>query len=91
VLKWAIRGKRGGQRLYWLFVAGFLALASFIFFAQPALLQSLRAFAFDAYQRLAPAPQLADSPVRVIAIDERSLQRLGQWPLAAFDHGPAHR
>ena len=80
MLKWAIRGKRGGQRLYWLFVAGFLALASFIFFAQPALLQSLRAFAFDAYQRLAPAPQLADSPVRVIAIDERSLQRLGQWP-----------
>jgi len=67
-------------RLYWLFVAGFLVLASAVFFAQPALLQSLRAFAFDTYQRLAPAPEWADSPVRVVAIDEASLSQLGQWP-----------
>lgn len=67
-------------KLYWLFVAGFLLLASAIFFAQPALLQSLRAFAFDSYQRLAPAPQWTESPVRVVAIDEDALQRLGQWP-----------
>ena len=76
------RRRQGGRapRLYWLFVVGFLALASAAFFAQPALLQSLRAFAFDAYQRLSPAPQLADSPVRIVAIDEQSLRELGQWP-----------
>jgi adenylate cyclase len=76
------RFRKGGRspRLYWLFVAAFLVLASVVFFAQPGLLQSLRALAFDAYQRLAPAPQWADSPVRVVAIDENSLQQLGQWP-----------
>lgn len=73
-------GGRRSPRLYWLFVAAFLVLASGVFFAQPALLQSLRAFAFDAYQRLAPAPLEPDSPVRVVAIDEASLQQLGQWP-----------
>jgi adenylate cyclase len=78
-----IRRQRQGRRaprLYWLFVAIFLALSSTVFFAQPALLQSLRAFAFDAYQRISPAPAMPDSPVRVVAIDERSVQQLGQWP-----------
>jgi adenylate cyclase len=63
-----------------LFVAAFLVLATAIFWAQPGLLQSLRYLAFDTYQRLAPAPQLPDSPVRVVAIDEAALERLGQWP-----------
>jgi adenylate cyclase len=67
-------------RLYWLFVAAFLLASSMVFFAQPGLLLSLRALAFDGYQRLAPAPQWADSPVRVVAIDEASLQQFGQWP-----------
>ena len=67
-------------RLYWLFVAAFLLASSMVFFAQPGLLLSLRALAFDGYQRLAPAPQWADSPVRVVAIDETALQQFGQWP-----------
>jgi adenylate cyclase len=76
------RFRKSGRspRLYWLFVAAFVAIASVVFFAQPALLLSLRAFAFDTYQRLAPAPQWADTPVRVVAIDEASLRQIGQWP-----------
>jgi CHASE2 domain-containing sensor protein/serine phosphatase RsbU (regulator of sigma subunit) len=42
-------------------------------------LRLLRLAAFDAYQSLAPrAPQSA--PVVIVAIDEESLQRHGQWP-----------
>lgn len=34
---------------------------------------------FDAYQRAAPR-QVRDAPVAVVAIDEESLRRVGQWP-----------
>lgn len=67
-------------RLYWGLVAAFLVAASVLFAAQPVLLQSLRYLTFDFYQRVSPAPPLPDSPVRVVAIDEESLARLGQWP-----------
>lgn len=78
-----VEGRRQGpreSRLYWLLVALFLLLATAMFAAQPALLQSLRHFVFDTYQRLAPAPPVRDSPVRIVAIDEEALARLGQWP-----------
>jgi adenylate cyclase len=39
----------------------------------------LRAQLFDAYQRLLPRPRLSE-PAVVVAIDERSLAELGQWP-----------
>ena len=63
---------------YWVFVVLFMTLASIVFFAQPQVLRTLRSFAFDTYQRIAPAPALAQSPVHVIDIDEASLARLGQ-------------
>jgi adenylate cyclase len=66
--------------LYWVFVAAFLAATSGVFFANPGFLQSLRYIVFDAYQRMAPAPVVASSPVRIVDIDEESLARLGQWP-----------
>jgi len=34
---------------------------------------------FDSYQRAAPRPY-RDAPVQVVAIDEESLRRIGQWP-----------
>lgn len=34
---------------------------------------------FDAYQRAAPR-EVKDAPVAVVAIDEESLRRVGQWP-----------
>jgi adenylate cyclase len=40
----------------------------------------LRNRVFDIYQRLQPRPYLQDVPVRILAIDEQSLRRIGQWP-----------
>ena len=45
----------------------------------PAPLQALRNLAFDHYQRWAAQPY-RPSPVRVIDIDQQSLERIGQWP-----------
>jgi adenylate cyclase len=42
-------------------------------------LRSVRDFAFDQFQRLAPR-SYEPTPVRIIDIDERSLKALGQWP-----------
>lgn len=58
----------------------FVLIVGAIFYARPPLLTSLRNLAFDAYQRVAPAPPAADLPVRVVHIDEASLRELGQWP-----------
>ena len=45
----------------------------------PAPVVSLRLGMFDAYQRWRPR-QVAALPVRVVDIDEDSVERLGQWP-----------
>jgi adenylate cyclase len=65
---------------YWLFVVLFLLIVAAVFYSRPPLLQSLRALAFDTYQRIAPAKPLPQSPIRVVDIDEASLAHLGQWP-----------
>ena len=62
--------------LYAVLVAVTLALAV----VQPGAVASLRNFAFDTFQRLDPPPYDPDIPVRVLAIDENSLDRFGQWP-----------
>src|SRR6185312_7691198 len=67
-------------RWYWLFVLVFLVLVTAVFYARPALLQSLRMLAFDTYQRLSPARATAEAPVRIVDIDDASLARVGQWP-----------
>jgi adenylate cyclase len=40
----------------------------------------MRALVFDAYQRVAPAAFDPALPVRIVDIDEESLQKIGQWP-----------
>lgn len=45
-----------------------------------AALQRLRTIVFDEYHHLNPRPYDPGAPVRVIAIDEESLARVGQWP-----------
>ena len=35
---------------------------------------------FDQYQRWKPRPYAFDQPVRIVAIDDELLKRLGQWP-----------
>ncbi len=45
----------------------------------PVLARAMRNASFDQFQRWHPRPY-GDHPVRVAALDEESLDRLGQWP-----------
>src|SRR5262245_28558051 len=65
---------------YFLFVALFLTAAVVIRAYDPFFVQALRLIAFDVYQRLSPQAYNPDLPVRVVDIDDASLQRIGQWP-----------
>src|SRR5262249_19422266 len=44
------------------------------------LMRELQNLVFDSYQRAQPRPYRADLPVRIVDIDEKSLEKLGQWP-----------
>ena len=46
----------------------------------PSVLRQLRNMVFDEYQRFHPLKYDPGSPVRIVTIDEGSLERLGQWP-----------
>lgn len=46
---------------------------------QPPLVRSVRDTLFDGYQRLLPRDRKS-SPAIIVAIDEQSLARFGQWP-----------
>ena len=59
--------------------AATVALILLLDFTSPIPVQALRNAAFDQFQRWHPRPY-ADSPVRVVDIDEQSLARFGQWP-----------
>ncbi|WP_225768040.1 CHASE2 domain-containing protein [Inquilinus sp. Marseille-Q2685] len=59
-----------------LVLAGLLALR----LADPTPVAALRLQGFDLFQRLAPPAYDPGVPVRVIAIDDESLRRVGQWP-----------
>jgi len=67
-------------RLYPLLIFVVLAGAAAIRIADPFFVQALRLIAFDSYQRLAPEAYDPDLPVRVVDIDEESLERVGRWP-----------
>ena len=45
----------------------------------PIPVLALRNAAFDQFQRWWPRPAV-EAPVRIVDVDERSLERLGQWP-----------
>ncbi len=51
-----------------------------VMLASPPLAETLRNLVFDQYQRLEPRRWTPDLPVRVVAIDDASLQQFGQWP-----------
>ncbi|WP_342236164.1 CHASE2 domain-containing protein [Inquilinus sp. OTU3971] len=61
---------------------GLLVLAALVALrlADPAPMAALRLQGFDLLQRLAPRTYDPAVPVRVVAIDDESLRRLGQWP-----------
>ena len=45
----------------------------------PQPVQLARFWTFDTYQRIAPRPYVP-VPVRIVDIDDASLERIGQWP-----------
>ena len=80
------------MRMSWLFgrnnalraplVIALLVLANALFLraADPAVLSRLRDFAFDHFQQLQPRQYSAETPVRIVDIDEAALAEYGQWP-----------
>lgn len=48
--------------------------------ADPEPVARLRLSVFDSYLRASPRPVDTSFPVRIVAIDEASLARIGQWP-----------
>ena len=56
-----------------------LAAAALFALQDPFFVVALRESVFDAYQRIHPR-EYQPAPVRIIDIDEASLNRLGQWP-----------
>ena len=51
-----------------------------LFWFSPGWTTDLRNFVFDTFQRIDPPAYDPATPVRILAIDERSLKALGQWP-----------
>jgi len=66
--------------LHFSLAAALLVLAVVLRIADPEPVAKLRLSVFDTYVDVAPRPLPADLPVRIVDIDEASLQRLGQWP-----------
>ncbi|MBT5659195.1 MAG: CHASE2 domain-containing protein, partial [Rhodospirillaceae bacterium] len=56
-----------------------LALAVTLRLSEPTAIINIRADAFDTFQRLQPR-EYTPVPVRIIDLDDASLERLGQWP-----------
>ncbi len=67
------------RRLFLVIPLAVLALGVLLRLADPQPLQELRLRAFDLYQRVEPRPA-SNLPIKIVAIDEESLMRLGQWP-----------
>ena len=70
---------RGRRLLATLFGLAIVFALSALRIVDPYPVQALREITFDFFQRLNPRP-VADFPVRVVDIDETSLQPIGQWP-----------
>jgi adenylate cyclase len=66
--------------LYVLLVCSLLATATAVRWADPFFVRALRLIAFDGFQRLDPRPYDPELPVRIVDIDEKSLELYGQWP-----------
>jgi adenylate cyclase len=48
--------------------------------AAPDLLDRMSLICFDLYQRAAPRKPEPDTPIRIVDIDDDSLEKIGQWP-----------
>ena len=66
--------------VHFILAAALLFLAVALRIADPDPVARLRLSVFDSYLTLAPRPVPAGLPVRIVDVDEASLQRVGQWP-----------
>ncbi len=57
-----------------------IGLGLVISLGNPPIAENLRNLIFDEYQRIEPRAWTPDLPVRVIDIDDASLEKIGQWP-----------
>ena len=48
--------------------------------SDPFIVQAVRLLAFDGYQRLSPRDYDPSLPIRIVDIDDHSLEVVGQWP-----------
>ena len=67
------------RRLSILLPLAMLAIAVGLRFLDPPAVERLRSAVFDEYQQLKPRVW-TDADVRILDIDDASLERLGQWP-----------
>ena len=75
-------------RAYIAFVALFLTAAVALRISDPFLISSARLIAFDTYQRLSPEKFDPELPVRIVDIDDATLDKTGQWiPIALATPG----
>lgn len=65
---------------YWLVIAAIISSAIALRHADPGFVARLRLLGFDTLQQSAPRPIDSAYPVRIIDIDERSLEGIGGWP-----------
>jgi adenylate cyclase len=70
----------GPRLLYSLIIAAAILASLVLRVWDPTPVARLRSLVFDSYQRLAPLKFDPELPVRIVDIDEESLQRIGQWP-----------
>ena len=63
-------------------LAGLLpaVIFSLLIVMEPLPVRAWRDLVFDGYQRISPRPYDLAQPVRVVAIDDESLDRVGRWP-----------
>ncbi len=65
---------------YLLVILAFLSATITIRLVDPSPVSALRTIGFDFFQTLAPRSPSGHSSVRIIDIDQKSLQKIGQWP-----------
>jgi adenylate cyclase len=67
-------------RLYWIIVSLACALTAPLILVSNPIRTSLQNLLFDQFQRWSPRVDPPDPAVRVVEVDDESIQRLGQWP-----------
>ena len=68
------------SKAYFLPVLAIFAIVALCGVLRPPIFGVLSNFVFDSWQRIEPRKFERDGPVRIVAIDEASLEELGQWP-----------